>query len=206
MENVRLFNPLDKKNLGKSIVEALLESNESALSSVIPFEGAGIYAIYYRGGFKQYRELAVLNKMAGSYPIYVGKAIPKGGRKGVDTDASLDSDALFKRLQDHKKSITSTASLSISDFSYRCLILDDIWISLGEALVLQKYQPLWNQVIEGFGNHDPGAGRYGGMRPSWDEVHPGRLWAAKCKRPKVDLLGLLDLIQVYMKTTLLAGR
>jgi len=201
-----VFNPLDKKNLGKSIVEALIESVEQPLSSVNIFEGAGIYAVYYRGDFKLYKELATLNKKAGCYPIYVGKAIPKGGRKGVDTGASLDSDALFKRLQDHRKSIESTQSLKIEDFSFRCLILDDIWISLGESLVIQKYQPLWNQVLDGFGNHDPGSGRYGGMRPLWDEIHPGRAWATKCKPPKSNAAELLESISAYMKSTLHAER
>jgi hypothetical protein len=206
MDNANVFNPLDKKNLGKSVVDALLESKECDLASVENFDGAGIYAVYYRGNFASYSVLAALNKKGGKYPIYVGKAIPKGGRKGMDTHASQDSDALYKRLLDHRKSIESAESLKITDFSYRCLILDDIWISLGEALVIQKYQPLWNQVIEGFGNHDPGKGRHNGMRPLWDEIHPGRSWAAKCKPAKVNAAGLADLIQAYMQTTLHAGR
>jgi hypothetical protein len=71
--------------------------------------------------------------------------------------------------------------LKIEDFSYHCIVVDDIWIGLGEALIIQRYKPLWNQVVDGFGNHDPGAGRYGGRRPLWDELHPGRDWAMRCK-------------------------
>jgi len=176
-----LFNPLDKRNLGNSVVDALLDSAEVPLASVEPFQGAGIYAIYYRGNFPLYKKLSSLNRKAGTYPIYVGKAIPKGGRKGVSTDASLDSDALFKRLAEHRSSIESVDSLDIADFSYRYLVVDDIWITLGEALVIQRFKPLWNQFVEGFGNHDPGSGRYGGKRPIWDELHKGRGWAVKCK-------------------------
>ena len=33
----------------------------------------------------------------------------------------------------------------------------------------------------GFGNHDPGSGRYKGLRPRWDVLHPGRAWADKCQ-------------------------
>ena len=33
---------------------------------------------------------------------------------------------------------------------------------------------LWNSLVDGFGNHDPGAGRYKGLRPRWDVLHPGR--------------------------------
>jgi hypothetical protein len=35
-------------------------------------------------------------------------------------------------------------------------------------------------VLDGFGNHDPGSGRYGGQRPLWDILHPGRAWAERC--------------------------
>ena len=204
MENPFIFNPLDKRNLGKSIVDALLESSEFAFSSLDSFPGAGIYAVYYKGDFPLYSALASLNKSSGSYPIYVGKAIPKGGRKGIDTDSSLDSNSLFKRLLDHRKSLESSSNLRLVDFSYRCLVLDDIWISLGEALVIQKYQPLWNKVIDGFGNHDPGAGRYGGMRPFWYEIHPGRSWAEKCKPPKVQRAQIELLARNYMNSVLAA--
>lgn len=199
MENSPLFNPLDKRNLGKSVVDALLTSVEKPLASIENFIGAGVYAIYYRGDFSHYAPLSALNKVAGKFPIYIGKAIPKGGRKGTALDASLDSVALSKRLQEHAASIMSVPSLAIQDFSYRSLIVDDIWITLGEAFVIQQFQPLWNQVAEGFGNHDPGAGRYSGKRPLWDELHPGRSWATRCQPSKVTLAELLAKVDQYMQ-------
>jgi len=36
-------------------------------------------------------------------------------------------------------------------------------------------------VIDGLGNHDPGAGRYNQQRSPWDVIHPGRPWAQKLK-------------------------
>lgn len=199
MEPEPVFNPLAKRNLGKSVVEALLESPEMPLKDIASFAGAGIYAIYYRGDFPEYRPLSAINQSEGVIPIYVGKAIPKGGRKGNSIDSSLDSTALAKRLIEHKSSIEEVESLRIEDFSYRSLVVDDIWISLGETLVIQKFQPLWNQVIDGFGNHDPGSGRYGGMRPIWDELHPGRAWAARCQAPKMATDEIHKAIQNYMR-------
>lgn len=199
MEPEPVFNPLAKRNLGKSVVEALLESPEMPLKDIASFAGAGIYAIYYRGDFPEYRPLSAINQSEGVIPIYVGKAIPKGGRKGNSIDSSLDSTALAKRLIEHKSSIEEVESLRIEDFSYRSLVVDDIWISLGETLVIQKFQPLWNQVIDGFGNHDPGSGRYGGMRPIWDELHPGRAWAARCQAPKMATAEIHKAIQNYMR-------
>lgn len=198
MDNETVFNPLDKRNLGKSVVDALLERPALPLSSVTSFPGAGVYAIYYRGNFHNYKPLSLLNKSESIYPIYIGKAIPKGGRKGSSADASLDSTALSKRLLEHKATIEEVDSLQINDFTYRSLVVDDIWISLGETLVIQRFQPLWNQVVDGFGNHDPGAGRYKGMRPPWDELHPGRSWAIKCQPPKLTRIQILDEVDSYM--------
>lgn len=198
MDNDSVFNPLAKRNLGKSVVDALLESPARPLSEVGYFPGAGIYAIYYCGTFPAYAALSQLNQEGATYPIYVGKAVPKGGRKGTSVDASLDSTALSKRLQEHKASIEAVDSLRIEDFTYRGLVVDDIWISLGETLVIQRFQPLWNQVVDGFGNHDPGSGRYGGMRPSWDELHPGRSWAGRCQPPKQTREQVLEAVNTYM--------
>jgi len=200
MDNEPIFNPLAKRNLGKSIVDALLESPALPLSKIDDFPGAGVYAIYYRGAFPNYKPLSLLNQREPAHPIYVGKAVPKGGRKGASMDASLDSTALSKRLLEHKASIECVESLRIKDFTYRCLVVDDIWISLGETLVIQRFQPLWNQVVDGFGNHDPGAGRYGGMRPPWDELHPGRTWAARCQPPKLTRKEILKMVDDYMAT------
>lgn len=49
-----------------------------------------------------------------------------------------------------------------------------------EAALIRYYQPLWNTTIDGFGNHDPGSGRYSQAKSDWDVIHPGRLWAEKC--------------------------
>jgi len=199
MDNESVFNPLAKRNVGKSVVDALLETAALPLKAVGIFPGAGVYAIYYHGSFPNYRPLSQLNQVDATYPIYVGKAIPKGGRKGTSSDASLDSTALSKRLQEHKASIEAVGSLKIEDFTYRSLVVDDIWISLGETLVIQRFQPLWNQVVDGFGNHDPGAGRHGGMRPLWDELHPGRSWAVKCQPPKLTMMQILKAVDVYVE-------
>ena len=50
-----------------------------------------------------------------------------------------------------------------------------------EASVIKWKRPLWNSFLDGFGNHDPGKGRYQQAKSDWDVVHPGRAWAKKCK-------------------------
>ena len=50
---------------------------------------------------------------------------------------------------------------------------------MAETAAISMHQPLWNTLIDGFGNHDPGKGRYEQMRSKWDTLHPGRPWAER---------------------------
>jgi Eco29kI restriction endonuclease len=173
---------LDKRNLGTSVAKALVEQKPKQLSNLHSFHGAGIYAIYYTGLFKPYARLSLQNKADDLVaPIYIGKAIPVGGRKGVGLSDASKSKALFNRLREHAETIQAVTNLDIQDFQCRYLVVDDIWIPLGESLLITQFSPLWNSLIDGFGNHDPGSGRYKGVRPRWDVLHPGRSWADKCQ-------------------------
>jgi hypothetical protein len=177
------YNPLDKKNLGASVAEAMLARDVHPLGALEEFRGAGIYALYFTGSFDAYRALKERNAAAKwQGPIYVGKAVPAGARKGnVGLGASGDTTVLFRRLREHSESIEASTNLKIKDFHCRYLVVDDIWIPLGESLLIAKFMPVWNTLVDGFGNHDPGGGRYQGLRPRWDVLHPGRGWAAKCQ-------------------------
>lgn len=178
--NIIPFNPLDKKNLGASVAEAMLEQPAQLLGALKPFIGVGIYAIYYTGDFASYRQLAERNREGRfAAPIYVGKAVPAGARKGGGIGETR-SRALFNRLNEHAESVAAVSNLNLGDFYCRFLVVDDIWIPLGESLLITKFAPVWNAVIDGFGNHDPGKGRYNGLRPKWDVLHPGRVWANRC--------------------------
>lgn len=180
MADILPFNPLDKKNLGASVAEALLAAKVHPMSAVPGFYGAGVYVIYYAGDFDPYAELSRRNMIGNAVaPIYIGKAVPAGARKGLNT--ATGSRALYSRLTEHVESIRSANNLRLEDFYCRYLVVDDIWIPLGESLLIARYAPVWNSVVDGFGNHDPGAGRYQGYCPRWDVLHPGRAWAAKCK-------------------------
>jgi Eco29kI restriction endonuclease len=197
------YNPLEKENLGKSVADSLVSQTPVPLGKIGRFQGAGVYAIYYTGDFDAYAGLGKWNRREDVtlIPIYVGKAVPTGGRKGnVSPDVSSKGTALFNRLEEHRKSIEQTSNLDISDFSCRYLVVDDIWIPLGESLLIQRHRPIWNSVIDGFGNHDPGAGRTKGARPSWDTLHPGRSWANKCASSKLSESQIREQIDRYWAT------
>ena len=179
------YNPLEKGNLGRSVAEALLVQDPVRIDELKTFEGAGIYAIYYVGAFKPYEEISARNKNGRfEAPIYVGEAVPPGSRKGRMGLDDKPNKSLYSRLGQHAGSISKSANLKIEDFYCRYLIVDEIWISLGEALLIAQYSPIWNQLIDGFGNHTPGRGRFQQERSRWDTLHPGRDWAEKCQPRK----------------------
>ena len=150
MQESKIFNPLDKENLGKSVSSAILSQPVYSLSDLKEFVGAGVYAIYYKGSFPLYKKLSKKNQSEYLWPIYAGKAVPQGARKGNLVLDSLSGKDLFKRLNEHRKSIEASENLEIKDFYCRYLIVDDIWIPLGESVLIQQTKPLWNNVIDGF--------------------------------------------------------
>jgi hypothetical protein len=150
-----------------------------------------VYAIYYTGSMPIYRPLIAHNKSSEvPAPIYVGKAIPSGGRKGgMDFEAAVGN-SLFNRISEHADSIIKASNLEVADFQCRYLVVDNIWIPLAESMLIDRFQPLWNLEIDGFGNHDPGSGRHQQKRSSWDVIHPGREWAERlqpCGRSKKEI-------------------
>jgi hypothetical protein len=176
-----VYNPLDKLNLARSIEVELLTRPTDPLSSIEHVKGAGVYVIYYTGSFQPYAPLADAN-INGAFKsaIYVGKAIPKGGRKGgLTKDVSAVSRALADRLRQHAASIEEATNLDLADFHVRHLIVDDIWIPLGENMLIETFKPVWNRAIDGFGNKDPGKRRATQYKSPWDVLHPGRKFAEK---------------------------
>ena len=67
-----------------------------------------------------------------------------------------------------------------------------------EASLIRKFQPLWNSIIDGFGNHDPGKGRYNQAKSGWDVLHPGRSWAERCMGKAPDYDELVKRIDAYV--------
>lgn len=193
------FNPLDKANLAGSIEVALTHTETQPLNCLEQFQGAGIYSLYYVGSFGAYSPLAKCNQLELVAPIYVGKAESKGKRKGGFLEASPTGTTLWSRLNDHARSIEQAENLEIDDFFCRYLVVDDLWISLGESLLISKYAPVWNVLVDGFGNHDPGIGRQSGRRPRWDTIHPGRLWANRLPPNQKTSEQICNEIQDYLR-------
>jgi hypothetical protein len=164
---------LDRTNLARSIELELLAGEASPLADLGPLRGSGIYAIYYAGTLEMYRPTTNVPPDF-RRPIYVGKAIPKGSRKGGLAENKPKGNPLGERLKKHARSIEGTVNLDVGDFYVRHLQVEDIWIPLGENVMIERFRPTWNLAVEGFGNNVPGGGRNDQKLSPWDVLHPGR--------------------------------
>ncbi|MDR3279642.1 MAG: Eco29kI family restriction endonuclease [Synergistaceae bacterium] len=120
---IKPFNPLDKRNLGESVAKALLAEDVKSLP-LVPFIGAGVYVLYYTGTFSAYAELSKINNDARfCCPIYIGKAVPAGARKGGLGLEVEHGQALHKRLTEHTESLDAVCNLDVRDFYCRFLVI-----------------------------------------------------------------------------------
>jgi hypothetical protein len=199
------FNPANhifRSSTFQQVVNEVLEFVTSTPAQPLPppeaFAGAGIYLLYYTGAFPPYAPLAQSNSRDLSMPIYAGKAVPSGWRQA--REATSVSSALYRRLKEHASSIKAAENLEVADFKCRFVILEgeeSSLISAVEAAIIRRYRPLWNSVIDGFGNHDPGINRYGQIFAGWDTLHPGRSWEKKWQGQRPDYAKLIESIQNY---------
>lgn len=184
MENETPFSPADLADLAQVFVRELESRSAVPLGNLTRFTGAGVYAVYYTGAFPHYATISARNAN-GLFvqPIYVGKAIPPGSRKGQRAAETAgvrpDPTSLYTRLTQHANSIRQVETLDLADFSCRYRLIEADWITVAELLLIRHYQPIWNWVVDGFGLHDPGKGRYEGQRSKWDTIHRGRSWEGK---------------------------
>ncbi len=159
------FNPLSPDAIDRTIInEFYRDQNLHALSELSPFEGEGVYFIFAD---------SLPYEHDSTKPIYIGKAVCPGRRKGLGKGES--SKALYKRLQEHSKSILSAKNLDIQNFKFKVIKIENVWISYSESSFIRHFLPIWNTGYDGFGNKKPGKNRVTQKVSQWDKAHPGRL-------------------------------
>lgn len=190
------YNPLSEENIGAGIFEALCKNPQIPLSDIQSFDGSGVYCIYYAGDHPAYGDSDNRSlELSFRRPIYVGKASSKGARIGFVSPAAGKS--LNKRLKEHAASISAT-DLKLEHFFVRYICLADLWIDIAETAAITRTNPVWNVVLDGFGNHNPGRGRLNGARPKWDTLHPGRKWAENLPSRQESADQLMDAIRKHL--------
>jgi Eco29kI restriction endonuclease len=174
------FDPLSLHILSQNLRQALDQSERESFPPEERFVGAGLYALYYNGSLPLYA-----GRQDRDVPVYVGKA--EAGNSSYGDPFNEDKPKLYDRIAKHARSVEEVAvcggDLATADFDVRYLLLDDLWIVLGERALLRAYAPvLWNTIMPGFGANPPGAARQN-ARSVWDTIHSGRPRAgALCNR------------------------
>ncbi|MCB0175468.1 MAG: Eco29kI family restriction endonuclease [Anaerolineae bacterium] len=168
----------------RSVVEEAVDFFDQTPLQTLPpstrFVGGGVYALYYLGDYELYSVLSRLNRRECQHPIYVGKAVPSGWRTGRVVQSERPN--LYNRLIEHARSLNQARNLESNEFLCRFVVLNEVEGDLVvpvEASLIRRHKPLWNMSIDGFGNHDPGKGRYNQAASEWDILHPGRPWVAR---------------------------
>ncbi|MBA7486207.1 hypothetical protein ES707_21763 [subsurface metagenome] len=186
----------------KSVVKEALRFFTNTPVHVLPptkrFVGGGVYALYYFGDNKLYSVLAERKHYSCDSPIYVGKAVLPGWRTA--RIRGINSSSLYGRLTEHSRSIRATSGLKLPHFKCRFVIFENIEADLVvpvEAELIRKYKPIWNTIVDGFGNHDPGKGRYNQAKSEWDVLHPGRVWAERCKGTPPEIQNTQEKVKRY---------
>jgi transcriptional regulator with XRE-family HTH domain len=180
-----LFDPLRRENLERSVQWALEAAPAIPLARESLAKGGGVYGLYYNGSHELYE--AVLSA-GSSVPLYVGTAMSR--RPKIGSVGGSSGGALRLALKYRRQAIEQCEDLDLSDFQVRYLPVEDLWMPGAELLMLGDYRPVWNAIAPGLGNHHPGSGRRNEQRSAWDELHPGRSWAAKlapCRRSAQEL-------------------
>lgn len=187
------FDPLDLRALGDSLALAIRERLPTPLANVGSFTGAGVYALYYGGTNELYTALTEINSTRAHdpLPIYVGRSKDSGARRGLDPFSPATTPLLAGRIKHHRSSIEAARNLEVADFSVRWLVTMPIWVPLAEAMLIRRYQPVWNTLMPGFGIHAPGKGRARQERSVWDTLHPGRGFAEELPAQSDDSLHLM---------------
>ncbi len=176
----QIFNPLDREAIGDSLLQAFDRQPRIPFPPPNQFAGIGVYALYYEGDNPLYKLVTARNKQDDrSWPIYVGKGVAQGSRKGGRLSTPQQTEpSIYKRLMLHKISLdeAGAADPSVAPTSFYCryLVIDDTWIRLCETFLIEKKQPVWNLTLDGFGNNPQGKGRKDQQRSKWDTLHPGR--------------------------------
>lgn len=157
------FNPLSPDAIDRTIIaEFYRDQNLYPLSQLSQFEGEGVYFIF-------------ADKLPYAHdntkPIYIGKAVNRGGRKGL---VAAKGTALFQRLKNHAASVAAANNLDIADFKFKYIRMEQVWIAYSESCFIRHFLPIWNTGYDGFGNKTPGKTRETQKLSAWDKAHPGR--------------------------------
>ena len=128
-----LYDPLTWDNLMMGLIVRFEKTPFVDFEAIEDARGPGIYALFYDGPHPAYVPISGTRK-----PIYVGKAVPRGTRKGTGTESAPY--ALRDRLRLHRRSLELATNLVVDDFMSRYLAVVPVWVTLAERFLIDHYR------------------------------------------------------------------
>lgn len=174
------YDPLSTAGLTAVICQKFEEQVPCPVVNLPRFEGAGLYAIYYKGT----KEPLYVPLVGLLIPVYVGSAQSHSSATG---SAARSSTPLWARVKQHAHSIDQSG-LDVNEFEVRLLRMPDVHIDLGENGLRVGYKPVWNAIFKGFGSHEQGSRTRSGTQSAWDAAHPGRARTHGKSRPSTKVI------------------
>ena len=138
-----IYNPLDKINLAKSIEIEILRHDPIPLGDVGDVIGAGVYAIYYAGRLAgSAKSRPPIETVLGSNRSMSERPSQREAEK-VDRRKTHPRDRPSPNASANMLVINEATNLSIDDFQVRHLVVDDVWIPLGENILIETFKPVF---------------------------------------------------------------
>ena len=100
-----LYDPFTYETLMAGTVLKFEQQPPYPLAGDINIEGPGIYCLIYTGEFGAYAGIA-----DGNTPIYTGKAVPPGSRRGDDDEDTNSPEHCRLGFREHKRSIEAATA------------------------------------------------------------------------------------------------
>lgn len=163
-------DPLSTEQITRTVCEAFeRQPLISMRDGISPFEGSGLYALYYAGDtLDLYRPLSRTG-----IPLHVGRSATRESVFPASQD-SRTTRPLHARLRRHRAALM-TAQLPLDEFQFRALLVPEPFARAGELALLTNYRPLWNSSrLSGFSSVGTRGVARAAERSRWEAVHDVR--------------------------------
>ena len=191
------FDPLNLLSLAQSVERTLIEKPLNPFQPLVPFLTA---AAFTASTTQDPTSCMHQSRAVRPGSRFTPDTRPHGGRRPAACWHRLISRSCSTVCVITRAFCSKSMTCNSTYSSYRVLVVDDMWAPLAEELLIHHFRPVWNVVVDGFGNHEPGSGRNAQPRSVWDELHPGRPWAARLGPAHLARTEIMNAVATHLRS------